>query len=60
MGFFDFLKKNVGATDGATDLEHLTKEGELPLGWHSHTKEVTDKVKNEYSVLVAMHQNQKE
>lgn len=31
------------------DLEHLTKEGELPWGWHNHTKEFTNKVNNEYS-----------
>lgn len=31
------------------DLEHLTKDGELPWGWHSHNKEFTEKIKTEYS-----------
>lgn len=36
------------------DLEHLTKEGELPWGWHTHTKEFTNKVNNEYSYFLNM------
>lgn len=43
MGLFDFK------------LKHLTKEGELPWGWHSHTKEFTDKIKNEYSVFLTLY-----
>ncbi len=31
------------------DLEHLTSEGELPCGWHTHTKEFTSKINGEYS-----------
>ena len=34
------------------DLEHLTAEGELPWGWHTHTKEFTDKINNEYSYFL--------
>lgn len=37
------------------DLEHLTKEGELPWGWHSHTKEFTDRIKAEYSYFLNMY-----
>ena len=31
------------------DLEHLTKDGKLPWGWHSHNKEFTEKINTEYS-----------
>ena len=37
------------------DLEHLTKDGELPWGWHTHTKDFTDKIKNEYSYFLNMY-----
>ena len=36
------------------DLEHLTSEGELPWGWHSHNKEFTNKVDKEYSHFLDM------
>lgn len=63
MGILDFLKKkeveqekvSVVVDKSAkpkTDLEHLTKEGGLPLGWHTYTKEFTDKIKNEYSYFL--------
>ncbi len=36
------------------DLEHLTKDGELPWGWHTHTKDFTDKINNEFSYFLNM------
>lgn len=36
------------------DLTHLTKEGELPWGWHSHNKELTAKIQGEYSYFLNM------
>jgi hypothetical protein len=35
-----------------TDLEHLTKDGDLPFGWVSRNKEFTDKIQSEYSYLL--------
>lgn len=68
MGFLNFLKNFVeqnfveqNATTeqtttkndlSVTDFEHLTKEGELPWGWHTHTKEFTNKINNEYSYFL--------
>ena len=66
MGLFDFMKKKDFKKENgqkafnalhalatpADDLEHLTKEGELPWGWHAHTKEFTDKINNEYSCFL--------
>lgn len=34
------------------DLEHLTEDGKLPWGWHTHTKDFTGKVKNEFSYFL--------
>lgn len=31
------------------DLYHLTKDGDLPWGWHTYAKEFTDKINSEYS-----------
>lgn len=31
------------------DLEHLTAEGELPWGWHTHNKEFISKIDSDYS-----------
>ena len=31
------------------DLEHLTPEGELPWGWHTHTKEFRNRIQDEYT-----------
>lgn len=36
----------------ADDLEHLDEEGELPWGWHTTTKDFTEKTKVEYSLLL--------
>lgn len=36
------------------DLDHLTKDGELPWGWHSHNKAFTDKINTEYSYFLNM------
>lgn len=36
----------------SSDLEHLTKDGELPWGWYTHTKEFTNKINNEYSYFL--------
>lgn len=61
-GLVDFIKSNLekpteentlkalkALATPANDLEHLTKEGELPWGWHSNTKEFTGKIQGEYS-----------
>lgn len=37
-----------------TDLEHLTKDGELPWGWHTHTKDFTERIGGEYSIFWKM------
>lgn len=37
-----------------TDLEHLTKDGELPWGWSYHNKAFTDKIQSEYSYFLNM------
>lgn len=34
------------------DLEHLTKEGELPFGWVWHNREFTEKIGGEYSYFL--------
>lgn len=34
------------------DLEHLTPEGELPLGWHTHTKDFRQKIEGEYTYFL--------
>ena len=57
MGLFNFKKKNGFKAIKAMvtpddDLEHLTKEGDLPWGWHTHTKEFTDKIKNEFTFFL--------
>lgn len=64
MGFLNPLKKFIAQNATAdqaitkdddlfpTDFEHLTKEGNLPWGWHAHTKEFTNKIKNEYSYFL--------
>lgn len=36
------------------DLDHLTKDGDLPWGWHTYTKEFTGKIGNEYSHFLNM------
>lgn len=36
------------------DLDHLTKDGDLPWGWHSYAKEFTDKIDGEYSYFLNM------
>lgn len=36
------------------DLEHLTKDGELPWGWHTHAKDFTDRIGSEYSYFFAL------
>ena len=36
----------------SADLDHLTKDGELPWGWHTHTKEFTTKINHEYSYFL--------
>jgi hypothetical protein len=36
----------------AADLTHLTKEGELPWGWYTHTREFTSKIEKEYSYFL--------
>lgn len=35
-------------------LDRLTEDGELPWGWHTHTKEFTNKINNEYSYFLNM------
>jgi hypothetical protein len=42
------------ATKNDIDLEHLTAEGELPWGWHTHNKEFTSKINSEYSYFLNM------
>ncbi len=46
------LKALKALSTPADDLEHLTEDGELPWGWHTHAKEFTDKIKNEYSYFL--------
>lgn len=36
------------------DLEHLTTEGELPWGWHTHNESFTSKIGGEYSYFLNM------
>lgn len=50
MGLFDFLSKKYAPKTNA--LEHLTPEGELPWGWHTHTKDFTEKIKREFSYFL--------
>lgn len=70
MGLFDFKKKKDFKNENvlkilkalatpADDLEHLTKEGELPWGWHTHSKEFTDKINKEYSCFLDIYINSK-
>jgi hypothetical protein len=68
MGFLKFLKMLEGTAQNTTteqtttkdsalsptDFEHLTKEGDLPWGWYTHTKEFTNKINNEYSYFLNM------
>ena len=60
MGLFDFFKKketpqnasnnnNIGT---AKDLTHLDENGELPWGWHTHNKEFTNQINDEYSYFL--------
>ncbi len=49
------LKALKALATPATDLDHLTEEGELPWGWHTHTKEFTEKIKKEYSVFLNLY-----
>ena len=61
MGLFNFKKKKdamkalIALSTPDKDLNHLTKEGELPWGWHTHTKEFTSKINNEYSVFLKLY-----
>ena len=49
MGLFDLLKKKETPPKAPIeDLEHLTKEGELPFGWVYHNKNFVNKINNEY------------
>ena len=65
QGLIDFISSNlekptqenvlkaldrIGKPDD--DLEHLTKDGELPWGWHSQNKEFTEKINAEYSFFL--------
>ena len=34
------------------DLEHLTADGELPWGWHSYNRHITDNINGEYSYFL--------
>lgn len=34
------------------DLEHLTADGELPWGWHTHNKEFLAQIRGEYSYFL--------
>lgn len=36
----------------ADDLEHLTKEGDLPWGWHNQNKDFIEKINKEYSYFL--------
>lgn len=36
------------------DLEHLTPEGELPWGWHTHNKDFIEKIGTEYTYFLNM------
>ena len=59
MGLFDFIKKNFQTVLSSEvldaqviqddNLEHLTKDGELPWGWIYRNKEFTDKINKEYT-----------
>lgn len=35
-----------------TDLEHLTKEGNLPWGWHNANKDFKEQIQNEFSYFL--------
>lgn len=48
MGLFDLL----GKKKKPDDLEHLTKDGELPWGWFNANREFTDRMKEEYSYFL--------
>lgn len=61
-GLVDFVRANLkNPTDGnvlksvqeiakpVSDQEHLTKEGELPWGWHTLHKDFTDRINSEYN-----------
>lgn len=64
MGIFDLFKKKETAQtkvqntnvvfmpDG--DLTHLTPEGNLPWGWHTHNKAITERINNEYTYFLNM------
>lgn len=68
MGIFDFLKNKGNtnsknstvkeekaskpAVTPTSNLEHLTKSGELPFGWVTRNKEFTEKIRNEYSFFL--------
>lgn len=63
MGLFNFKKKKDFKNENvlkalkalatpAYDLEHLTKEGELPLGWVYHNKDFVDRINKEYSYFL--------
>lgn len=65
MGILDLLNKKKNEKDiflkvvekvaqPDDDLVHLTPEGELPWGWHSHNKEFTEKTNKEYSHFLNM------
>lgn len=47
MGLFDFLQKKQPTK--ANDLKHLTPNGELPWGWHTNTKDFTEKINREFT-----------
>lgn len=56
MGFLNFLKNIVKqnattepTTSSSTDSEHLTKDGDLPLGWIYRNSGFTRRIDGEYS-----------
>ena len=64
-GLIDFVRANLkNPTDANvlkavqeiakpdTDQDHLTKDGNLPWGWHRLNKEFTDKIQSEYGFFM--------
>ena len=47
--FYNFMQEVAKPAD---DLEHLTKDGELPWGWNYRNKDFTDRINNEYSYFL--------
>lgn len=63
MGLLNLFKKkdvvppkerNTNEVFKTDDLTHLTSEGELPWGWHSHNKDFIEKINNEYTHFLNM------